>query len=194
MTSLPTAPTNPDHSICQWIQIRIHYGSESRFGKSNTASNIDIDISRWDWMRRPTSRLQLNATKAQVMWSGSSQQLKPFNDIPVLTTQLKVAESARDLGVTLDSPLSLSYQVATLCQSGFYQLRQLRSDCTITYSWRCQDVDPSIRLMPSGLLQLTVVWCIWQPHQEAAVSPEHCCTSGLLVPDDVIISHQFCSS
>jgi len=24
---------NPDHSICLWIQIRIHYGSESRFGQ-----------------------------------------------------------------------------------------------------------------------------------------------------------------
>ena len=86
-------------------------------------------------MRMPTSRLQLNATKTQVMWSGSSQQLKliTVNDIPVLTTQLKVAESARDLGVTLDSPLSLSYQVATLCQFGFYKLRQLRPDCTITY-------------------------------------------------------------
>ena len=37
MTSLPITPTNPDHSICQRIQIWIHYESESRFGKSNTA-------------------------------------------------------------------------------------------------------------------------------------------------------------
>ena len=37
MSSLPTTPTNPYHSICQWSQIRIHYESESRFGKSNTA-------------------------------------------------------------------------------------------------------------------------------------------------------------
>jgi len=33
-TSLPITPTNPDHSI---YRIRIHYESESRFGKSNTA-------------------------------------------------------------------------------------------------------------------------------------------------------------
>ena len=31
--SLPTIPTNPDHSICQWIQIRIHYENEYRFGQ-----------------------------------------------------------------------------------------------------------------------------------------------------------------
>ena len=33
MTFHWTTPTNPDRSICQWIQIRIHYETESRFGK-----------------------------------------------------------------------------------------------------------------------------------------------------------------
>ena len=33
-TSLPTTPTNPDHSICQWIQIGIHYETESRFASN----------------------------------------------------------------------------------------------------------------------------------------------------------------
>ena len=32
-----TTPANPDHSICQWIRIRNHYESESRFVRSNTA-------------------------------------------------------------------------------------------------------------------------------------------------------------
>ena len=31
MTSLLTTLTNPDHSICQSSQIRIHYETESRF-------------------------------------------------------------------------------------------------------------------------------------------------------------------
>jgi len=31
--------------------------------------------------------------------------------------------------------------------------------------------------MPSGLLQLAVVWCVRKRHQEAAVSPERCYTS-----------------
>jgi len=41
MTSLPTTPTNPDRSICQWIQIRIHYESESRFG------HIEYRLNHW---------------------------------------------------------------------------------------------------------------------------------------------------
>ena len=38
------------------------------------------------------------------------------------SSSVKVVESARDLGVIIDSQLSLSSHVAALCQSGFYHL------------------------------------------------------------------------
>jgi len=68
--------------------------------------------------------LVTNPAMIQVMRSGSCQQVKllTINNILILSTQLKVVQSAHDLGVTLDSPLSLSYQVL---HSGFYQLHQL---------------------------------------------------------------------
>ena len=47
-------------------------------------------------------------------------------DIPILSMQVKVAESARDLGVVLDNQLSLSSHVAALCRAGFFHVRQLR--------------------------------------------------------------------
>jgi len=55
------------------------------------------DVS--DWMC--ASRLRLNPAKMEVMWLGSSHQLKQVNisDISVLSTQIRVAESARNLGV-----------------------------------------------------------------------------------------------
>jgi len=61
------------------------------------------------------------------MWLGSSQQLKhvDINDIPLLSTTVQVIESTQDLGVILDSRLTLSAHVAALCRSGFYQFRQL---------------------------------------------------------------------
>ena len=46
------------------------------------------------------------------MWLGSRQQL--------------VSSNARDLGVIIDSQLSLSGHVNALCQSSYYQLRQSR--------------------------------------------------------------------
>jgi len=44
----------------------------------------------------------------------------------MLSTSIKVAESARDLGVTLDAELTMSAHVTALCRFGFFQLRQLR--------------------------------------------------------------------
>jgi len=54
-----------------------------------------------DWMS--ASRLRLNPTKTEVMWLGASQQVSRINigDIPMLSTTITVAESARDLGVIL---------------------------------------------------------------------------------------------
>ena len=78
------------------------------------------------WMR--ASRLRLNPAKTEVMWLGSHQQLKnvDITDIPILSMQVKVSESACDLGVVLDNQLSLSAHVAALCRAGFFHLRQLR--------------------------------------------------------------------
>jgi len=62
------------------------------------------------------------------MWLGSSQQLAKVKvlEVPVVLTCINVSETARDLGVVIDSQLLLSAQVAAVCRSGYYQLRQLR--------------------------------------------------------------------
>jgi len=82
------------------------------------------DVS--DWMR--ASRLRLNPAKTEVMWLSSSHQLKQvdISDISVLSTQIRVAESARNLGVVFGAQLSLSSHVAVLCRAGYFHLRQLR--------------------------------------------------------------------
>ena len=56
------------------------------------------------------------------MWLGSGHQLKhvDLKDIPLLSTTGKlVIESARDLGVILDSRLTLSAHVSALCRAGY---------------------------------------------------------------------------
>ena len=62
------------------------------------------------------------------MWLGSDKQLAKvrLHDIPVLSSQIRVVDAARNLGVVVDSQLSMSAQVAAVCRSGYYQLRQLR--------------------------------------------------------------------
>ena len=62
------------------------------------------------------------------MWLGSSQQLAKLDitHVRVLSSCLRVQDTARDLGVVTDSQLSLSAHVAAVCASGYNQLQQLR--------------------------------------------------------------------
>ena len=87
-----------------------------------TACLVDIEA----WLK--TSRLRLNPIKIQVMWLGFPQQLAKVNvsDVPVASARINVSETARNVGVIVDSQLTLSAQVAAVCRSGYYQLRQLR--------------------------------------------------------------------
>jgi len=87
-----------------------------------TACLVDIEA----WLK--ASRLRLNPTKTQVMWLGSPQQLAKVNvsEVPGASARINVSETARNLGVIVDSQLTLSAQVAAVCRSGYYQLRQLR--------------------------------------------------------------------
>jgi len=86
------------------------------------ASLVDVEA----WLK--ASRLRLNLSKTQVMWLGSGQQLAKvrLDDVPMLSSQLSVVDTAWNLGVAVDSQLSLSAHVAAVCRGGYYQLRQLR--------------------------------------------------------------------
>ena len=66
----------------------------------------------------------------EFMWLGTGHLLQQVDigDIPVLSSTVKVVQSARarDRGVILDSQLSLCDHIAAICRSGFYQLRQIQ--------------------------------------------------------------------
>ena len=83
------------------------------------------------------------------MWLGSQQMLArlDIDEVPVLLSNIPVQQSARDLGVVIDSRLSLSEQVASVCRSGCYQLRQLRQ------AVRCHEDDgPGVYYQSPGLM------------------------------------------
>ena len=79
-----------------------------------------------EWMS--SSRLRLNATKTQIVWLGSRQQLQKVDirEVTIMSVPVTVAETARNLGVEFDSELTLSAQVNAVCRSSYYHLRQLR--------------------------------------------------------------------
>ena len=62
------------------------------------------------------------------MWLGSKQQLDKLSvqQVTVVSSPVTVSSRVRDLGVIIDSQLSLSGHVNALCRSCYHQLRQLR--------------------------------------------------------------------
>ena len=82
----------------------------------------DVDV----WMS--ASRLRLNASKTQVQWLGSRHNIDRLtvHEVPVLSSTVSVIGSARDLGVVIDSRLSMADHVGSVCRSAYYHLRQIR--------------------------------------------------------------------
>jgi len=79
-----------------------------------------------DWLNG--SRLRFNLGKSEVMWLGSKFCINRITvrDIPVLSLSIRVSDSARIVGVVVDSRLTMADHVSSLCRSVYYQLRQLR--------------------------------------------------------------------
>ena len=78
--------------------------------------------------RMSSNRLKLNSDKTQLIWLGSRQQLLKVDLDSILldATTVRFQSSVVDLGVVLDSNLSLRDHVSRLCRTSYYQLRQLR--------------------------------------------------------------------
>ena len=63
------------------------------------------------------------------MWLGSKHQLSKITnwDVPIISSTAHAVDTCRDLGVMVDSRLTMADQVAAICRGAYYQLRQLRS-------------------------------------------------------------------
>lgn len=77
-----------------------------------------------------TRRLQLNTAKTEVLWFGSSTNLRKLSSTD---TRLQVGEdilvpsnTVRDLGVYLDPQLSMKFHIAQVSRICFFHLRRLR--------------------------------------------------------------------
>jgi hypothetical protein len=83
------------------------------------------EVNRW----MSSNRLKLNADKTEFIWLGTRQQLSKISSQPLAVGGQNVTpvHSVRDLGVILDSQLTLDTHARNVVRSCFYQLRQLRS-------------------------------------------------------------------
>ena len=98
----------------------------SAAGKDNSAEYLSLTVQEWCTARR----LQLNPDKTELIWFGSwhlLQQLPPDkSSIQVCGIQVKPLDCVRNLGVLLDSQLTMRAHISKVVSTGFFHLRRLR--------------------------------------------------------------------
>ena len=112
------------HSYADDTQV---YISVSAADESVAMQRLAACVERIDqWMG--SNRLKLNQDKTQMIWVGTRQQLSKVSatELVLSSAVVRFSTAVSDLGVLIDSQLTLSDHVASVCRSCFFQLRQLR--------------------------------------------------------------------
>ena len=104
------------------------YGSSSPVAVPQLQEKLSAcidDVAMW----MCSNRLQLNASKTEVLWSASSrrQDQLPRVAVRVGSDYVTPVNSVRDLGIYLDSDASMRTHISKTVSSCFAVLRQLRS-------------------------------------------------------------------
>ena len=78
------------------------------------------------WMS--SNRLRINADRTQLIWLGTKQQLDKLSmtELDLLSARVRFSTAVSDLGVLVDSQLSMADHVVSLSRTCLFQLRQLR--------------------------------------------------------------------
>jgi len=132
-------------SIAQQHDVSVHsYADDTQLNASypatdgpTSAANLLLFIDSIDsWMS--SNRLKPSADKTQFIWFGSPQQLRKITHIQLTVGGVDIAplDCVRDLGVMLDSQLTMKQHVDTDTRSCLYLLRQLRSARRSLSHWR----------------------------------------------------------
>ena len=104
------------------------YVSDKAALAQNLVSRVTACIEEIDeWMS--SNRLKLNTDKTQFIWLGSRQQLQKVavNAVHLGTDVVNFQTTVGNLGVTIDSQMTMTAHVQRICRTSFYQLRQLRT-------------------------------------------------------------------
>jgi hypothetical protein len=111
-------------SIAQSYGVHVHcYAKDQQLYVHCSPAEAPADVQRL------LICLKLNPEKTQVIWLGTRQRLAAVNITPIRLhdgTVITPSTSVRNLGVILDSELTMAAHVNSVTRACFYQLRQLR--------------------------------------------------------------------
>lgn len=112
------------HFYADDTQLYISFSSiDSASSLSLLSSTLD---SVYDWLH--SNRLTVNPSKTEYLLIGNVQQQRKIisSSITFCNSIISPTESARNLGIVLDSNLSFHKQISSVCKNSFYQIRQIR--------------------------------------------------------------------
>ena len=112
------------HVYADDLQLHTHVNPPDSSGIVQTLSDCVEAVK--DWMS--SNRLKLNPSKTEIIWLGSSRRLShcPTGPLPIAGAWITPSKHVRDLGVIIDSDLSMSTHVRTTIRNCYFHLRQLR--------------------------------------------------------------------
>ena len=112
------------HGYADDLQIFGHAETEQAETLILRFSNCVDELKSW----MASSRLRLNPMKTELIWLGSSRRLQscPMEPQLIAGVLIKPVTMVRDLGVYLDSDLSLRSHIANITKICFFHIRQLR--------------------------------------------------------------------
>ena len=112
------------HFYADDTQLYISFSSvDSASSLSLLSSTLD---SVYDWLH--SNRFTVNPSKTEYLLIGNVQQQRKIisSSITFCNSIISPTESARNLGIVLDSNLSFHKQISSVCKNSFYQIRQIR--------------------------------------------------------------------
>ena len=115
---------------------RFHqYADDTQLYIPFTANNLaiglkeleDCTLALRDWLAY--NYLQLNPSKSEAILVGTRQQISKIGQLSTVTVAgalIKLSSNIKNLGVHLDSSLTLNYHVTQQCNTCYYHIRQFK--------------------------------------------------------------------
>ena len=112
------------HSYADDLQIYSHVDTAQTSSLVLRLSSCVEDVKNW----MAQNRLRLNPAKTELIWLGSPRRLQlcPMTPLLIAGAAIQPSSHVRNLGVILDSDLSMTTHINKLAAVCFFHIRQLR--------------------------------------------------------------------
>ena len=112
------------HLYADDTQIYISFSPSQSYDSLSLLSSTLDEVYAW----LTSNRLSVNPSKTEFLIIGNPQQRNKIQSSSIVFCGniISPSTSARNLGVTCDSSLSLTKHISSICKSAYYQIRQLR--------------------------------------------------------------------